>query len=453
VSITLSLDMTGDRATVRAGIGLAADSVGAVVLRGGELVARRRVDRARADGGADEASAIERALAGLCDGIEVVTVATGAVHDALAEPGGLAKVAVLRLAQAGGTILPPLSGWPGSLRSAVHAASATLPGGHDLSGRELAALDPDAVRRFVDGAGVRDVVVCAVGSCAFPDHELAVAELLRREFPGLNLTLSHELGGLGTRDRENSAVLNAAVRPRAERLIDAMEHAGRGLGALTTFVGSDGSMVSAEYLRRLPAVALAGDWAAVCGGAAALTGLDRATVVEMRADRTRVGLMVGRRPARPSAPQSVCAIRVGTGVPQIVEVAGPTVTAAAAAAPGPLASDAPLIALADDPEWVAQLGRRPPAEQPRHPPEHRLAAAIGAAASQPGASVERLVLADGAGELERAVAALRDEALARVVGAGADVATARIDDVRVTPVSYLPRGVHHIVIRAAGMLP
>lgn len=67
--------------------------------------------------------------------------------------------------------------------------------------------------------------------------------------------------------------------------------------------------------------------------------------------------------------------------------------------------------------------------------------------------MERLVVADGAGELERVVAALRDEALARVVGAGGDAATARIDDVRVTPVSYLPRGVHHIVIRAAGTLP
>ncbi|WP_028921046.1 hydantoinase/oxoprolinase N-terminal domain-containing protein [Pseudonocardia acaciae] len=441
MSITLAPDMTGDRASVRAGLDLATGSVGAAVLRGGELVARRHLEH---DGG-DEAAAVERALAGLCDGIDdgigdgidVVTVATGALREALYEPAELAKVAVIRLAQAGGTILPPLSGWPDPVKTAAHAASATLPGGHDLSGRELAPLDPDAIRRFVERAGVTDVAVCAVGSCAFPDHELTVAELLRREFPELHLTLSHELGGLGTRDRENTAVLNAAVRPRAQRLIDAVEAAGSRLGVATTFVGSDGAMVSAEYLRRLPAVALAGDWAAVCVGAAALTGLDRATVVELRSGRARVGLMVDRRPARPTAPRSVCAIRVGTAIPEFAEVAGP------------LPGDAPTIVVGEHPEQ----GWRPPSENVRHPPGHDLAAAIGAAASQPGTSVERLVTADGAGELERAVAALRDEALARVVGAGADAATARIDDERVTPLSYLPRGVHHIVIRAAGTLP
>jgi len=242
----------------RLGLKLAADAIEAVALCDGEVIAR----------GHGDDRALPRVLSELAGEVPqptAVTVATDGFERMLATGTGLAPVAALRLAQAGGTILPPTTSWPERLRRAVGGVRATLPGGHDLTGRPLAELDRDAVIRTVDEAvrgGARDVAVAAVGSCAVPDHEHDVAELVRREFPDVAVTLSHELGNLGLRDRENAAVLNSALRCSAEVLIGEVEDALAGAfpGAAVTFVGNDAAALGAEHLRRFPVLALAGDW-------------------------------------------------------------------------------------------------------------------------------------------------------------------------------------------------
>ncbi|MGG8406769.1 hypothetical protein ACM614_09225, partial [Streptomyces sp. 12297] len=64
------------------------------------------------------------------------------------------------------------------------------------------------------------------------------------------------------------------------------------------------------------------------------------------------------------------------------------------------------------------------------------------------AEVDQVAVAGGSGELERLLGLARDQALARVVAAGA----ARIAFAAHTPVSYLPEGVHRLRVRAAGSL-
>ncbi|WP_169736669.1 hydantoinase/oxoprolinase N-terminal domain-containing protein [Pseudonocardia spinosispora] len=377
-----------------------------------------------------------------------VTIATDTLSDGLDD---LAPVAVLRLAQAGRTILAPLSGWPDSIRANLGRHQTTLPGGHDLSGRELASLDLDAVARFIDGAAadeVREVAVCAVGSGAVPDHERRVAELLRHEFPDLDVTLSHELGGLGLRDRENAAVLNSGLRRRAGRLVDDLVVPPE---VALMFVTSDGAAVSAEYLRRFPVVALAGGWAASARGAALLSGHDRALVLDISPPGARSGLVTDGRPRPPATPQTVRGIRVGALVPEVLEHTGEPPRCWGSTENG--AFGLPAIAVgADIPGLLRDAATRwgVRVEDVIRPADAMIAAAVGAATASPGTSVERLTVVHGADELAEAVGALGDEALAKVAGVGADPATARVGSVRTTPLSYLPRGAQHIVVRAGG---
>lgn len=452
---------------VRAGVALTGDQLSVAVLGHGTVQARHVAQR-----GGDDSRTIRTALDQVFRTTATptaITFAADTLETALARPAELDPVAVLRLAQPGGTVLPPMSGWPPEIRRAIGEVHATLPGGHDLSGRALAPLDRDGIRRFVAiaaGAGIGEVAVCAAGSCALPEHELQVAEWLRHEFTEIDFTLSHEVGGLGLRERENTAVLNSAVRRRAERLVTDAEQAVRALhpAAQPTFVTNDGAAVSAEYVRRFPAVTLTGDWAAGARGAAWLTETPSALVLDAQPRRVRAGLVVTGRPPKPTAPQSLHGIRLGTIIPEMVELeVFPDVPATLSSrlwgAPSAGTPRFPAVVVGQQARQAAELirmpvdGWGPRVTELRCPPAAEIAAAIGAADTLPSATVERLVIADGTLELDRAVGALCEEALARVTSTGADPATTRIDDVRTTPVSYLPRGVHHITVRAVGDLP
>src|SRR5690606_6646131 len=128
--------------------------------------------------------------------------------NAILERRNLGRVAVLRLGAPATTSVPPLSDWPDDLRKVVSAGEAVVPGGHYVDGREISRVDPDAIRRFLDGVEADAVAVTAVFSPATADHERAAGELIAGEY-GLPVSLSHEIGTLGLLERENATVLNA----------------------------------------------------------------------------------------------------------------------------------------------------------------------------------------------------------------------------------------------------
>lgn len=62
------------------------------------------------------------------------------------------------------------------------------------------------------------------------------------------MTLSHEVGGLGLLERENAAILNAALRPLAARTLPQMRDAVRALHLTGAFflTAGDGTLISFE---------------------------------------------------------------------------------------------------------------------------------------------------------------------------------------------------------------
>ncbi|MEV4162041.1 hypothetical protein [Nonomuraea dietziae] len=274
-------------------------------------------------------------------------------------------------------------------------------GGHSLTRRPLAPLDAAAVRAFAAGCGLADFAVTATGSPVLADHELAVAELIAAEVPGARITLSYEFGRPGLRERERQAMRNAALRPEAERLGDAAASWLEGIPLY--FARSGEGLVSAHYFRRYPLICREGATAAALHGAHALPG-----------------------------PHSGRAVSPGpTGKTE-------------AAPPGP--ADRGRKSAAVSPGSVAGAG-----EGGAVPPG--VAAAFGAALAGPLAEVERIVQARGRAELDRALADARDEALTRVVSAGAAPGSARIGEVTVNPLSYLPDGLYRVRVTAAGTTP
>lgn len=107
---------------------------------------------------------------------------------------------------------------PEALRPVVGSGVATIVrGGHSVTGRPLAPLDTEAVRRFAATCGLVDFAVTATGSPMLAEHELAVAAIVAAEVPQARITLSYEFGYPGLREREADAIRNAALGPGADR--------------------------------------------------------------------------------------------------------------------------------------------------------------------------------------------------------------------------------------------
>ncbi|GAA2803793.1 hypothetical protein GCM10010470_43670 [Saccharopolyspora taberi] len=375
-----------------------------------------------------------------------VSIATSRFSDALADASELAPVAVLRLAHSDRSVLPPLSGWPGRLCSAVRGWSAVLPGGFDLTGRALGDLDLPAVLRFAEDAanrGARGLTVTAVGSPIRAEQEIAVAEAVHHAVPELPVTLSHEIGGLGLLARENTAVLNAASRPLAERVADECRAVVDELlpGAATLFTRHDAAAMNTEYLRRFPLAALEADTAAALRGAAVLAETGDAVVVDLRADRARAGLVDNGFPRR-ATDAGVPPLSLPLPDVAVADDIGRTVSRLRGAAePRP-------VVVTGTPERAARVAS---ALGARCPADGVVAGAVGAAWAQPAAEVDRVVVESDDLDLATAIDRAGEEAMVRAVSAGARPDSVRIAEVRTGSVAYLPGSVYRVQVRATGV--
>jgi N-methylhydantoinase A len=145
-------------------------------------------------------------------------------------------------------------------------------------GRVATALDLDAVRATVGALaaeGVEALAVCFLHSYVNPDHERAVAELMRREFPQLFLSVSSDvLPEFREFERLSTTVMNAYVGPVMARYLGRFEErvAALGLGARPLILPSNGGVATVSQVRERPVYTMASGPSAGVTGAAYLAG-------------------------------------------------------------------------------------------------------------------------------------------------------------------------------------
>ncbi|GGP01527.1 hydantoinase/oxoprolinase family protein [Nonomuraea glycinis] len=254
----------------------------------------------------------------------ITRVMLGTTHatNAILERRNLGRVAVLRLGAPATTAVPPLVGWPADLREVVSAGEAIVPGGHYVDGREIGLLDPDAIRRFLDGVRADAVAVTGVFSPAGDEHERAVEELVRREY-GLPVSMSHEIGSLGLLERENATVLNAALYTVAGHVTQALTSAlaERGLSARPYLAQNDGTLMTVEHAARLPVSTIGSGPANSLRGAALLSGVQDAIVADVGGTSTDLGVLVGGFPRESAAAVEIGGVLTNFRMPDILAIA------------------------------------------------------------------------------------------------------------------------------------
>ena len=258
--------------------------------------------------------------------IDAVVVGTTHFVNAVVQRRGLAKVAAIRIGLPASASLPPFCDWPPDLAALVDGGVFMLEGGHDYDGREFMPFDEAGMRRAA--RQIRDRGLCAVAVAASfspldPGHEERAGAILREECPGAAVILSHELGRIGLLERENAALLNAALADLARVTIagfgDAI--AASGTRAPLYLTQNDGTVMSAETAARLPVMSFASGATNSMRGAAFLSGLDDAMVVDVGGTSTDVGQLRRGFPREANSVVEVGEVRTLFRMPDLLSIA------------------------------------------------------------------------------------------------------------------------------------
>lgn len=283
---------------MRVGIDVGGTNTDAVMMDGTEVVAEVKTPTtADVSGGVLEAvlRLLERARVPV-GRLRGVMLGTTHFTNALVERRRLQEVAAVRLGLPATAALPPMVDWPRDLRGELGDHGFLVHGGHEFDGRRLSPADAGELRRVareIGRRGIRSVAISGVFSPVNPEAELEAAEILREELPDASLSLSHEIGRMGLLERENAAILNACLKDLAQATIHAFREslARAGVSAPLYLTQNDGTLMDAHRAERYPVSTLCSGPTNSMRGAAFLTGLTDAVVVDVGGTTTDVGAL------------------------------------------------------------------------------------------------------------------------------------------------------------------
>ncbi|MBW4053185.1 MAG: hydantoinase/oxoprolinase family protein [Proteobacteria bacterium] len=255
-----------------------------------------------------------------------VMIGTTQFINAFVQRRGLARVAAVRVSAPKGDGVPPFAAWPRDLLAQTGEAGYFAQGGAFFDGRDYAPLDPKELERIaldIRSKGIRAVAVSSCFAPARPDIEREAARMLTEAYPEADITLSAEVGGLGIVDRENAAIMNGTLRELAARVVAGLSQGLRrvGISSPVFFSQNDGTLISAEFASRFPVFTCSAGPTNSLRGAAFLTGLEDALVMDIGGTTTDLGFLVHGFPRESALPRDIGGVLTNSHMPDILSIA------------------------------------------------------------------------------------------------------------------------------------
>ncbi|WP_108662228.1 hydantoinase/oxoprolinase N-terminal domain-containing protein [Acuticoccus kandeliae] len=257
--------------------------------------------------------------------IGAVMIGTTHFTNAVVQRRDVAKVAAVRIGLPAAATLPPFVDWPADLRDLVRGPIHMVRGGYEVDGRPLVPFDREGMRaaaRAIADSGVEAVGLSCVFSPLNADLETEAAEILREECPGIAVTKSHELGRIGLLARENVSLLNAALTTMAHKTVAAFSAAieKTGLSVPLFVTQNDGTVVAAEEAAAFPVRSFACGPTNSLRGAAFLSGLEDAIVVDVGGTTADIGILTRGFPREANNVVEVGGVRTLFRMPDLVSI-------------------------------------------------------------------------------------------------------------------------------------
>ncbi|MCH4816175.1 MAG: hydantoinase/oxoprolinase family protein [Saccharolobus sp.] len=317
----------GRRLRIRIGIDIGSTHTDAVALEGKELIVADKV-MTTPDLTTGLLNAISKVMEKLGERKnEVDTLMIGTTHglNALHQGKGLNRVAIIRIGLPAGEGVPPVFDWPEQLASFV-TYKYMVRGGHEYTGEEIVEMDEDKIRKIAEDISgkVDAIAISSIFSVVNSSHEIRAKEILREKGINVPIVLSHEIGGIGLLERENSAILNALILKIFENLINKIKQLLSSLGIENVklfFAQNDGTVASEDFIKNYPIFTVAGPVSNSIRGAHLLTGIKDAIVMDVGGTTTNVGVLHEGYPRESSSVVEIAKIRTNFRMPDIYTMA------------------------------------------------------------------------------------------------------------------------------------
>lgn len=257
--------------------------------------------------------------------IETVIIGTTQFTNAFVERKRLNEVAVIRLCLPAADGLLPLSGWPEELREVIGKHHYLVNGGYEFDGREIAPFDEASVLEAVKSIkrkGIQSVAISSVFSPINSQMEERADYIVRNEIPDAYTTLSSHIGKVGLIERENAAIMNASLANLSKDVVGSFRDALESLDICAPFYISqnDGTLMSAEQVESYPVLTFSSGPTNSMRGAAFLSGLKDAVVVDIGGTTADVGVLTNGYPRESSVPVDIGGVRTNFRMPDILAI-------------------------------------------------------------------------------------------------------------------------------------
>jgi N-methylhydantoinase A/oxoprolinase/acetone carboxylase beta subunit len=310
--------------SLRIGIDVGGTNTDAVLMDGTEVIAKIKTPTTE-----DVTGGITTALRHVLESSgtansQIAGVMVGTTHftNAVVERRRLEPTAAVRLGLPATAALPPFVDWPGDLADALGRHAYLCHGGYEFDGRQISPLDPDELKRVaadLNAKGIKAVAVASVFSPVNATMEQAAAAIIEAEAPGTSVTISSEIGRIGLLERENAAILNACLRRLARQTVAAFRRSIGDLGitAPLYLTQNDGTLMSAEFAEQYPVLTFASGPTNSMRGAAFLSGLKEAMVVDVGGTTSDVGALTHGFPREASVAVDIGGVRTNFRMPDV----------------------------------------------------------------------------------------------------------------------------------------
>ena len=259
------------------------------------------------------------------DKIHQAMLGTTQCTNAIVERKHLAPVALIRIGAPATRGLPPMVDWAEDIRQTV-IASTIVRGGFEYNGVLLSELDEEAIREFLES--VKGKAASIAISCVFSgvrnEHELRAAEICQEVLgDDVHVSVSSEIGSMGLIERENAAILNAALIYVAQQFTEGFAKSLDDMGIRNADIylsQNDGTLMTMEHARRYPVLTIACGPTNSIRGASYLSQKRNALVVDVGGTTTDLGMIQNGFPRESSIAATIGGVRTNFRMPDVVTI-------------------------------------------------------------------------------------------------------------------------------------
>lgn len=261
------------------------------------------------------------------DAVSGVFFGTTQMANALHQKEGLFRVGVIRIAGQQPQSLPSCYCWPQDLKNTLYVDTVTVDGGFECHGDPISPINILQIKTAIHSLlkkNIESLAVVGVFSSLNPHHELLVKDIAQELTGGkIPVSLSHQIGGIGFIERENSTVLNASLKRVMANVFQSLMQSCTKLGLACPIwvTQNNGSIFGINDAIEYPVLSIsAGPTNSFIGGMR-LAQLEDAIVIDVGGTSTDIGVVQKGLPRRCFNNSNIGGIPLNFSMPDVYSIA------------------------------------------------------------------------------------------------------------------------------------